>query len=128
MFAAPLAAFAKPATDALTGRWSWKGSAFNGCTVNGTMTIGPPTAKRACAIDAVQTCGKEIYRAKQACAVSLKGNQVAITSKIVSAPETYRPDNFTLTLESATSMRGTLSSPPYDPLSAVFWRGPDVIS
>jgi len=122
------------AADVTSGKWAFRTDiADKGCTITGTMEIGPPVdgeTSRACRFVSTEICGpSDLLPAtmEQSCRVIWQSNFLLIRSEVVSSltegvnPDFYMPDHFTLTETSATEMSGTW----YDRLyrdAVRFWR------
>jgi hypothetical protein len=134
----------KPAAapDPVLGNWRIKtGSFYGGCTITGAIAIrATATANRyTCRFNTRQACpGARDATSEQTCTVTRSGDQVTISSTLVStnAPG-YVPDNWRLKVIDASRLEGDLAvyhppnRPPMPPevvTSATFFRNQTPIS
>jgi hypothetical protein len=112
---AAASAAAKPAQDALVGRWAFKTAAYGpGCVLEGEMTIaaGKAPAGMTCTFEARETCRSWAARAKETCTITRTGKAgVEIASQVTwSEGVSYKADDFSLTVVAPDEMRGVMNS------------------
>lgn len=102
----------------IAGQWTFSANISDDCTFGGTAVLeksdetnytGELTARQSCA-DL-----PEDYLVRQDCSASVLGNQLSVRCRIVEfingfESPFYAPDNFTLTIQSASRMHGALVS------------------
>jgi hypothetical protein len=105
-------AAAQPAD--LAGQWNFHTQPFNGCVIQGEMTIKRVSDKKyICTFKTKQNCGQVIGSAEQSCTIDRNGAAVKIRSKVLKydwGDGTYAPDDFDLTVVSSSYMKGGFSS------------------
>lgn len=112
LIALGVAAFAASAAAApadISGSWSLRTSAFEGCTIAGEMTISAAkNGQYTCAFKTRQTCGANAGGATQTCTATRKGDKLTIKSTVKSFEWAtgYDPDDFDLTIHSGAYMKG----------------------
>ena len=139
MLAVPGAGASEDAKDSgdILGNWTFQTKPYREgrCVMSGTMRItpDPEPGLYACELTAVEVCsmwGRSVVL--QQCKARRFGNQVSIRSEIDQFLESkleglvYVPDNFALTVQSATRMYGSLVSAATAP--AIFIRAEEGIS
>nr|WP_070960137.1 hypothetical protein [Hyphomonas sp. Mor2] len=102
----------------IAGQWSFTANVSDGCTFGGSAHLektgessfkGELTARQSCEYL------PEDYLVRQDCNASMLGNQLSVRCRIVEfvngfESPFYAPDNFTLTIQSASRMHGALVS------------------
>ena len=106
--------------DALSGTWQFETDPYAEglCRMEGTLSLVQLGTQEDfdCEITAIETCPNGTSIVVQSCDVNLQGNRMSLRSEIVDLLQTkpgsigYLPDDFELTVESDTSMTGTLVS------------------
>lgn len=128
-----LPADAQPAKFA--GSWTFKAWIGGGCEFTGLARISPVPEEdgtHVCELTAHQACGTLEWTVRQSCtAIPHGSNRLSIRSQIVEflgadATDSYLPDNFLLTIDSARRMFGALHS--YDVYKAEWIRDEGVTS
>lgn len=113
-----LLAFPAQADTNIAGQWTFTANISNGCSFGGTAHLektGDTTFEGE--LTARQSCPElpEDYLVRQYCNASVLGNQLSVRCRIVEfingfESPFYAPDNFTLTIQSASRMHGALVS------------------
>ena len=102
----------------IAGQWTFSANVSDDCSFGGTAHlektsdttfIGELTARQSC------PDLPEDYLVRQDCSASMLGNQLSVRCRIVEfingfESPFYAPDNFTLTIQSASRMHGALVS------------------
>lgn len=102
----------------IAGQWTFSANISDNCSFGGTAVLektdetnytGELTARQSC------TDLPEDYLVRQDCSASVLGNQLSVRCRIVEfingfESPFYAPDNFTLTIQSASRMHGALVS------------------
>jgi hypothetical protein len=114
----------------LAGQWSFHTQPFNGCVIQGEMTIKRVNDKKyVCTFKTSQNCGADVGGAEQTCTIDRNGAAVKIRSKVIKftwESGSYAPDDFDLTIVSSSYMKGGFSSvhtATVDEAFAEFHRG-----
>ena len=113
-----LLAFPAQADTNIAGQWTFTANISSDCSFGGTAHLektGDTTFKGE--LTARQSCPElpEDYLVRQDCNASVLGNQLSVRCRIVEfingfESPFYAPDNFTLTIQSASRMHGALVS------------------
>lgn len=113
---------AKPQRDPVLGDWRFETTVYDGgCKMTGAMTItrGASPGTYACRFTATEVCPSVRTTARQTCTATRSGDALEVTSTIVAlAPpdSPYVPDDWTLTIRSASRMTGELRSADIAPV------------
>lgn len=101
------------------GSWSFTAWTGDGCDFNGVATLGPENGtegEMSCELTARQSCSADLsWTVRQTCTAKRMGNRVIIRSEIAEflegpGTDSYLPDNFVLTIDTARRMFGALHS------------------
>lgn len=120
---------ATPTQADITGAWSFQTQVYGpNCSLSGAMTIRPAGAEYACTFVAQERCADLTVKAQETCEAKRAGDAMAITAHVNSvAPKVgYEPDNFELTIQTRSYMKGMLHSFHSAPVE--FFRGDAPVS
>jgi hypothetical protein len=115
----------------IAGAWGFVTEPFDrSCVIRGRMqlTPGPKPGALSCRFEALQTCADGQWKTVQSCTATRTGKALEISSTLISvAPQAnYRPDDFTLSIESPRRMAGEFHS--HNRAKVTFTRMAEAIS
>ena len=120
----------KPAKTAdITGAWAFETHVYGPhCQLSGSMMIRPSGAGFSCVFTAQERCQDITVKAQETCEAKRDGEAMTIIAHVnrVAPQVGYEPDNFELTIQSGSYMKGMLRSFHSAPVD--FFRGDAPVS